>query len=105
MADRLFVVCNSKAGSADQAAAVRAELTTRPAVTLAEPRSSEEARDLAAEAARKGYDLVVAAGGDGTVNAVVQGLAEHLDRARLAVLPLGTGNDLCRTLGLPIDPV
>lgn len=66
------------------------------------------ARELARAAAAEGFDMVVAAGGDGTVNEVVNGLAEAAakgeGRACLGVLPLGTGNDLVRLLGLPADP-
>lgn len=64
----------------------------------------EETRDRAVRAASRGYELVVAAGGDGTVNAVVNGLMAVDDsRPLLGVLPLGTGNDLARSLGLPMD--
>ena len=49
--------------------------------------------------------MIVAAGGDGTIHAVVNGLAPDFGGARLAVLPLGTGNDLRRTLAIPEDPL
>ena len=48
-------------------------------------------------------DLVIVGGGDGTLNAAAEGLIE-LD-VPLGILPLGTANDLARTLGLPTDPV
>ena len=63
-----------------------------------------DARRLAAEAVREGFDLVVAAGGDGTVNEVLNGLGdapEGFARTRLGVLPLGTVNVFARELGLP----
>jgi diacylglycerol kinase (ATP) len=60
-----------------------------------------DARLAAAEAARRGFDLVVAAGGDGTLNEVVSGLAEMERRPPVGVLPLGTTNDLARALGIP----
>jgi len=59
--------------------------------------------ELAREAAAAGCELVVAAGGDGTVNEVVNGLAEALDRTRLGILSLGTGKDLIKTLGIPAE--
>jgi len=55
----------------------------------------------AVEACRRGFDLVIAAGGDGTINEVVSGLAEQPVRPPLGVLPLGTTNDLARALGIP----
>jgi diacylglycerol kinase (ATP) len=56
---------------------------------------------LAADAVRRGESLVVAAGGDGTICEVVQGLHDA-GGATLGILPLGTGNDTARTLRLPL---
>jgi diacylglycerol kinase (ATP) len=64
-----------------------------------------DARRLAAEAVAEGFEIVVAAGGDGTVNEVLNGLGDAPDgfkRARLAVLPLGTVNVFARELALPL---
>ncbi|MFI5142930.1 MAG: diacylglycerol/lipid kinase family protein [Thermoanaerobaculales bacterium] len=60
------------------------------------------ATELAAAAVRGGERVVVAAGGDGTICEVVQGLHDA-GGGTLGVLPLGTGNDAARTLGLPLD--
>ena len=102
---RTFVVFNPKAGSAKSAQALRQRLIEHGNVTLVEPESSEQTRLAAARAKQEGYDVIVAAGGDGTIHAVVNGLAPDFGDARLAVLPLGTGNDLRRTLAIPEDPV
>ncbi|WP_336488652.1 lipid kinase [Methylobacterium nigriterrae] len=50
-----------------------------------------------------GVDLVVLGGGDGTLNAAAPALVET--RLPLGILPLGTANDLARSLGLPLDPL
>ena len=67
-----------------------------------------DARRLAAEAVGEGFEAVVAAGGDGTVNEVLNGLGDAADGFRstsLGVLPLGTVNVFARELGLPLNPV
>ena len=63
-----------------------------------------DARRLAAEAVAEGFDTIVAAGGDGTVNEVLNGIGDAPDgfqRARLGVLPLGTVNVFARELKMP----
>lgn len=64
----------------------------------------DHARDLAISAAEDGYEVIVAAGGDGTVHEVVNGLLrKHQKRAKLGVIPIGTGNDFAFALDLPVD--
>ena len=77
-----------------------------PEVRVVPTRGPGDARVLAAELAREGLETLVAAGGDGTVNEVLNGLADvpgALDRTRLAVIPLGTVNVLAKELGIPTD--
>ena len=65
-----------------------------------------DASRAAEQAAREGYDRVLAGGGDGTLNEVLNGLAavpDALDRTCLGVVPLGTGNDFAAALGIPDD--
>ncbi len=60
-----------------------------------------DAADIAARAARNGTADVIVAGGDGTINEAIQGLAGT--DARLAIIPRGTANVLARELGLPLN--
>jgi YegS/Rv2252/BmrU family lipid kinase len=73
---------------------------------MVETRARGHAATLAAEAARAGVALVVAVGGDGTLNEVVNGLAplrgEH--PVTIGALMTGRGRDACRNLGLARDP-
>jgi diacylglycerol kinase family enzyme len=65
-----------------------------------------DARRLAAQAVRDGFQTVIAAGGDGTVNEVLNGIADvpgGFRAVRLGVLPLGTVNVFARELGLPLN--
>lgn len=55
----------------------------------------------AADAVERGYDLIIAAGGDGTLNEVINGMAEKPNLPPLGVLPLGTTNDFARAMGIP----
>ena len=67
-------------------------------------RKEGDARRFAAEAG--GADLLIAAGGDGTLNEVVHGLMDLSKAARpaLGVVPLGTANDFAAGCGIPRDP-
>jgi YegS/Rv2252/BmrU family lipid kinase len=61
-----------------------------------------EARELARQAIDAGCDLLLAIGGDGTVNEVAWGMLGS--ETLLGVVPVGSGNGLARTLGIPLDP-
>lgn len=70
--------------------------------SCAETTRPGDAERLAREAAQAGARLVVAAGGDGTIAEVANGIAGS--ETRLGVIPLGTANVFARDLGLPFDP-
>lgn len=63
-----------------------------------------DATRYAKEAGDKGFQLVVALGGDGTVNETVNGLAGFDDPPVLGIVPMGTVNDLARALHIPLNP-
>ncbi|AND79624.1 diacylglycerol kinase family lipid kinase [Streptococcus pantholopis] len=61
----------------------------------------DSAKKEARRAAEAGFDLIVAAGGDGTINEVVNGIAPLEKRPQMAVIPTGTTNDFARALKIP----
>lgn len=76
----------------------KAGYETSAFATTAEPNSAlNEAR----RAAEDGFELLVAAGGDGTINEVVNGIAPLEKRPMLAIIPAGTTNDYARALRIP----
>lgn len=54
-------------------------------------------------AVERGYDIIIAAGGDGTINEVIHGMAEEANRPKLGIIPVGTTNDFARALHIPRD--
>src|SRR5699024_9999258 len=62
-----------------------------------------DAIEAAKTAVERDFDLVVAAGGDGTISEVINGLAEQEHRPKLGIIPTGTTNDFARALNIPRD--
>jgi YegS/Rv2252/BmrU family lipid kinase len=102
---RVFVVLNPMAGNST-ATNVRAALDRHFsadtwAQEIYETTGDEEVSDIVRAALARGCDLVIAAGGDGTVSEVAEALV-HSD-VPLGIIPVGTANVLARELGLPLD--
>lgn len=62
-----------------------------------------DATKAAQIAVERKYDLVIISGGDGTINEVVQGIAESDYRPKIGIIPSGTTNDFARALFIPRD--
>lgn len=98
------VIVNPHAGSVGEIEVLRETLERRlPGAAVHLTKQAGDARRIAREALASGAELIVAAGGDGTLNEVVNGLAADFGRARLGLLPLGTGNDFARSIDVPAD--
>ena len=102
---KTLILANPNAGRLESREQLEAEAAKLLGHELRFTEAPGEAERLARESLRDGCRLVVAAGGDGTINEVVNGLSEDFGSARLAILPLGTGNDLARSIGVPADLV
>ncbi|PZR74336.1 MAG: hypothetical protein DLM52_09630 [Chthoniobacterales bacterium] len=103
VAVRIHVILNPIAGSVKEADATRERLQALAPEHLQVSEQAGDAERFAREAAQNGAELIVSAGGDGTLNEVVNGLAAAGCNAALGLVPLGTGNDFARSIGIPND--
>lgn len=104
MSSSIIIICNPAARKASMKKIERASSYLRaqgfsPEIFVTEKRGHAEY--LAAESVRKAPRMIIAAGGDGTINEVINGMAGS--GIPLAVLPLGTTNVLAKELGIPDD--
>ncbi len=98
---KVLLISNPASGGAaehDRDAILEALAPLGPVDAL-EP-SSKDAFDEEVQQRAQGCELVVSAGGDGTLNCTINALRERLDGLTFGLIPMGTGNDLARTLGL-----
>lgn len=72
-------------------------------LVTSETKGPGDATQIARKAAEDGYDVVLACGGDGTVNEIATGLIGT--NTILSILPNGSGNGLARHIGIPVDPI
>jgi len=103
---RGLLVVNPASGSSDRE--VRDELlqtlSALGSFDVFEPSNVESLAEEVRVAARRA-ELVVVAGGDGTFSRIVNALESRIEDVMFALVPMGTGNDLARTLGVPSEPV
>lgn len=101
----VLLITNVEAGSADSDPLSEA-LTELRRHTDVEVARTANPGELDGVLQRRGGRRIVMAGGDGSVHAVVAALYRRLelDKAVLALIPLGTGNDFARSTGIPLEP-
>jgi diacylglycerol kinase family enzyme len=102
---RVLLIVNARAGSvrARTREVIAKALSADFKLEVADTMSRDHASSLAADAVDRGFDAVVAFGGDGTINEAAQTLVGT--GVALGVLPGGTTNVMARSLGIPRDPV
>lgn len=107
MTSHIAVVWNPSKTEKEVLASALADAQTDAAteVTWWETTKEDPGQGAARDALAAGADLVIVAGGDGTVRAVAEHLGENAPDAVLGIIPLGTGNLLARNLGVPINNV
>lgn len=101
MTDIIVIVNPAARGTKAGRAWEKIEILAKGSATIIPTTKAGEARQIAAAAAKSGTRIVVAAGGDGTINEVVNGIAGT--EAALGILPVGTMNVFAAELGLPTD--
>ncbi|MBA2586955.1 MAG: diacylglycerol kinase family lipid kinase [Chthoniobacterales bacterium] len=95
------IIANPSAGTAGPPEDLRAKFRALDPIEFFLTADAGDAKRFAEEAVRDGYDMIIIAGGDGTLNEVINGVAPHEAGVALALAPSGTGNDFGRALGLP----
>jgi diacylglycerol kinase (ATP) len=102
---KILLVTNPGSGSSDDevSAKIQEVLAREGEVNTVAPEPESFDREVL-EAVRPA-DLVVVAGGDGTLHYAINALKDHLDDLVFGLVPMGTGNDFARTMGISDDPV
>jgi diacylglycerol kinase (ATP) len=101
---RVVLVSNPSSGSSAREIVDEIDATLGSLGDVRRVEPSLESFDETLRAAVRDATLVVTAGGDGTMNQTVNALADRLHDLKFALVPMGTGNDLARTLDIPMEP-
>jgi diacylglycerol kinase (ATP) len=70
---------------------------------IAVPSSEDDTRYTAQESSKRGFDSIIAVGGDGTIHTILEGM--DVDNQSMGIVPLGSGNDIFRMLKIKNDPI
>lgn len=98
------VLINPSAGPARDSKALIEALRRLSPVEMLETHGPGDAVRLARAAVEAGARRLVVAGGDGTLHEAINGIVEAGGEVDVCLVPVGTGNDLARTLGVPTEP-
>jgi diacylglycerol kinase (ATP) len=98
---RPYLVINPSAGSIKNPDALLSQLKRLRPEKVRVTKKRGDAERFAHEAVRNGHNCIIVAGGDGTLNEVINGIGRRRKGVCIGIVPLGTGNDFARVLGLP----
>ena len=99
---RTYLIVNANAGSVNHDETLTRSIRAFfPDAKLLFTNAEATARSLARQALEAGCDLLIAAGGDGTLHEVINGAAGRFTETCFGLLPLGTGNDFARSIDMP----
>lgn len=100
----MTVIWNPSAGSEARNAEALEVFSHRREFQIRLTESADDVRRYVEQAIEDGASRIIAAGGDGTVHGVAELLLQSSADVEFGVFPLGTGNDLARSLGMPLEP-
>lgn len=100
----ILIITNPKSGKSHKCEELTEYIKDKQNAQIVHSNKPDHIKEIVKENIDK-VDTIVAAGGDGTINDVVNALDGNFNKISLGIIPLGTGNDLARTLDIPIDPI
>jgi diacylglycerol kinase (ATP) len=98
---RAHIIVNPIAGSVKDPDMLLSQLKRLSPAKMRVTKKRGDAEWFARAAVRSGHNYIVAAGGDGTLNEVINGIGRRRKEVCVGIAPLGTGNDFARVIGLP----
>ncbi|MEW6056387.1 MAG: diacylglycerol kinase family protein [Bdellovibrionota bacterium] len=99
------MILNKNAGLLKKGEGFKPEIGAAHEITFCVCSSKKDLPPLIDRAIKRGVDVIVAGGGDGTISETVNLISVYAQKPSLGIIPLGTGNDLSRSFGIPLDPV
>jgi diacylglycerol kinase (ATP) len=99
---RTCVILNPAAGGGCSSERIRESVSSIPGAELRVSLAPDSVRPLALDAVAEGFERIVAAGGDGTLSVIASALLDSGADVECGLLPIGTGNDLALSLGVPM---
>lgn len=101
---KILIITNSKSGNFEKSRILEEHIKDNPDISIISPDDINEVKDIY-EKNKNELETIVVAGGDGTINDVINAIGPDYQNINFGIIPLGTGNDLARSLDISFDPV